>query len=277
MTATMPRDRAYDKLPKATGELDHAYGENVHILPDPLSLTLLGTLCKQETVQPEINELVRELYRPLLHRVINDVFPCEQTQIPTRMLEFTPQGVWSGQTVNRNTRAVTVNILRAGALPSQVCFDQLNRVLDPNLVRQDHVVMARTVDGAGKVTGAHFGDSKIGGDIDGAVVLLPDPMAATGGSMATAIDHYKTQVPGTPLCFVAMHLIVTPEYLKTMRDRHPEIGIYALRLDRGMSAPEILESKPGQHWEQETGLTDKQYIVPGGGGFGELINNAYCD
>jgi uracil phosphoribosyltransferase len=29
-------------------------------------------------------------------------------------------------------------------------------------------------------------------------------------------------------------------------------------------------------WSEESGLTDKQYIVPGGGGFGEIMNNAWC-
>ena len=28
-------------------------------------------------------------------------------------------------------------------------------------------------------------------------------------------------------------------------------------------------------WDRERGLDDRQYIVPGGGGFGELMNNAY--
>jgi uracil phosphoribosyltransferase len=254
----------------------HAYGENIHILADPFSLTLLGDLCKQETVQPKINDLVRELYRPLIRRVINDVFPQMETQVHTRMIEYTPQGVWTGQVVDPRTPAVTVNIMRAGALPSQLCFDCLNRVLSPEVVRQDHVVMARITDDNDQVTGAHFGDSKIGGDIEGAVVLFPDPMAATGGSISAAIDYYKKNVEGTPLQYVAMHLIVTPEYLAKMQENHPDVVVYALRLDRGMSPPDVLKEKPGLLWDRESGLNEKQYIVPGGGGFGEIINNSYC-
>ena len=49
----------------------------------------------------------------------------------------------------------------------------------------------------------------------------------------------------------------------------------ALRLDRGLSAPEVLQTAPGERWDEERGLDDKQYIVPGGGGFGEIMNNAY--
>ena len=67
-------------------------------------------------------------------------------------------------------------------LPSQICFDVLNTVLEPQGIRQDHVIMARTVDENDRVTGAHFGESKIGGDVEDAIVLFPDPMGATGSS-----------------------------------------------------------------------------------------------
>ena len=46
--------------------------------------------------------------------------------------------------------------------------------------------------------------------------------------------------------------------------------------DFSASAPDVLREQPGVRWAEESGLTDKQYIVPGGGGFGEIMNNAYC-
>ena len=52
-------------------------------------------------------------------------------------------------------------------------------------------------------------------------------------------------------------------------------GAYALRLDRGLSPAEVFGTEPGTHWDKERGLDDRQYIVPGGGGFGEIMNNAY--
>ena len=39
--------------------------------------------------------------------------------------------------------------------------------------------------------------------------------------------------------------------------------------------PEVLATVPGTRWGEERGLDDHQYIVPGGGGFGEILNNAY--
>jgi len=168
-----------------------------------------------------------------------------------------------------------VNIARAGTLPSQITYDFLNTLLDPRLVRQDHFVMARVLDAAEKVVGARISGSKIGGDVDDAILIFPDPMGATGGSMCTAFDAYKEQVVGRPRKIVAANLIVTPEYLRRVTSTHPEAIVYALRLDRGLSPEEIFDTVPGTHWEKERGLDDRQYIVPGGGGFGEIMNNAY--
>jgi uracil phosphoribosyltransferase len=271
-----PVDVAYQKLGPASGELDHGYGEHVHILSDPFLLTHLAFLCREDTTQPAINHVVKDLYRYLIKAVLNGEFPREVSPVRTRMIEHSPAGIWQGEILTREVKAVTVNVVRAGTLPSQVCYDFLNKTLEPSGVRQDHVVMARETDAEGKVTGARFGDSKIGGGIDDAFVLFPDPMGATGGSLASAIDYYKTQVPGTPRKFITVNLIVTPEYLRTMKARHPEVEVYALRLDRGASAPDVLATRPGDRWDEESGLTDKQYIIPGGGGFGEIMNNAYC-
>ena len=49
--------------------------------------------------------------------------------------------------------------------------------------------MSRVTDADGKVTGVETTGSKIGGAVDDAVVLLPDPMGATGGSMARATER----------------------------------------------------------------------------------------
>jgi uracil phosphoribosyltransferase len=269
-------DSAYQNLPYQTPEMKHLYGPNVHILADPFLLSHLAFLCEESTTQPAINSVVKDLYQYLIKEVLNAEFPRTQIQIKTRMIEHSPLGVWSGQVLDRNVKTVTVNIVRAGTLPSQVCFDYLNKTLDPKGVRQDHILMSRTVDAQDHVTGAYLGDSKIGGSIDDAMVLFPDPMGATGGSISQVISHYKAQVPGKAKKFIAVNLIVTPEYIKKLQQDHPEAIIYAIRLDRGASSKEILEQIPGTSWDLESGLSEKQYILPGGGGFGEIMNNAYC-
>jgi uracil phosphoribosyltransferase len=255
--------------------MPHRYGPSVHVLAEPLALTQLARLCAKGTSQPDINRLVGELYRDLLRVIVNAEFPRRATATPTRMIDHTPQGVFHGETLDPEVRVVTVNIARAGTLPSQITYDFLNALLDPRLVRQDHFAMARVLDEASKVIGARISGSKIGGDVDDAILLFPDPMGATGGSMCTALDAYKAQVVGTPRKTIAAHLIVTPEYVKRVTSQHPGTVIYALRLDRGLSPPEVFDTVPGTFWERERGLDDRQYIVPGGGGFGELMNNAY--
>jgi len=269
------RDHAYDQIPYRAAEMPHRYGSAVHILAEPVALSQLARLCAKGTFQPEINQLVGELYRDLLRAIVNAEFPRRATATPTRMIDHTPHGVFHGETVDPEVRVITVNIARAGTLPSQITYDFLNTLLDPRLVRQDHFVMARVLDEASKVIGARISGSKIGGDVDDAILVFPDPMGATGGSICTALDTYKAQVVGSPRKAIAAHLIVTPEYVRRVTTQHPGTVIYALRLDRGLSPPEVFDTVPGTLWDQERGLDDRQYIVPGGGGFGELMNNAY--
>jgi len=269
------RDSLYESIPFQRNELEHRYGANVHLLANPFLLSQLATLCAKGTYQPQVNRLVALLYSDLVKAVINAEFPRKAAAIPTRMVDHTPQGIYQGEVVDPEVRAVTVNIARAGTLPSQVTYDLLNVTLSPQLVRQDHIIMSREIDAAEKVVGSNIGGAKIGGDIDDAFVLFPDPMGATGGSLSTAIRMYKEKVPGRPRRILCLHLIVTPEYLRRMTADHPDAVIYALRLDRGLSPPEVFGTAPGTYWDKERGLDDRQYIVPGGGGFGELMNNAY--
>jgi uracil phosphoribosyltransferase len=268
-------ERLYDSIPFRHSEILHRYGPSVHILANPYLLSQLAQLCAKETIQPSINRLVVDLYGRLLEDVMNAEFPRVLADVPTRMIDVTPAGVYHGEVLDRTARAVTVNIARAGAIPSQTVYDLLNVALDPRRVRQDHIIMSRMLGANEEVVGAGIGGMKIGGDVEDAFLLFPDPMGATGSSLAEAIHTYKEKVQGKPRRIINMHLVVTPEYLARMRQEHPDVVVYAVRLDRGLSAQEVLETVPGTRWAEERGLTDHQYIVPGGGGFGEIMNNAY--
>ncbi|MCA9524295.1 MAG: uracil phosphoribosyltransferase [Myxococcales bacterium] len=268
-------DTIYREVRYRASELEHKYGPNVHIVSDVLCLSLLADLCSPETKQPGVNYLVTTLYHKLLHTVINAEFPTRVADRITRMSAYTPEGVWRGRIIDRTTYAVTVDIARAGILPSMVCYDVLNRALEPERVRQDHFVMARTTDAKDAVTGAEISGQKIGGGVDGRILLFPDPMGATGSSLSTAMQWYKDHVNGTPLKVITLNLIITPEFIKRITTDHPNTVIYAYRLDRGLSDPDVFATIPGTHWERERGLDDRQYIVPGGGGFGEIMNNSF--
>ena len=150
----------------------------------------------------------------------------------------------------------------------------LHQVLDPAGIRQDHVIMERTVDDSGAVTGAALHGSKIGGDIAGSHLFFADPMGATGSSLIRVIQHYREQVEGTPKVIISAHLIVTPEFIRALQAEVPDIRIWALRLDRGSSPADVLKMKPGQDL-RESGLNEVDYIVPGAGGVGEIINNSW--
>jgi uracil phosphoribosyltransferase len=268
-------DIAYLKSQFRPLEIEHAYGENVHLLDDPVSWSLLTRVCSPETTQPELGRLVNRLYEGLARVAVAAELPRERVDAPTRMAANHREAVYRGLVVDPRTRAVTVAIARAGTMPSQIVFELLNEVLDPEVVRQDHLFMSRQTNAAGEVTGALWHDAKIGRDIGGRYVFFPDPMGATGSSMISAIDHYKRSLEGTPAKCIAMHLMITPEFVRNMKAAHPDVVIYALRLDRGLSTERALAAKPGTYPDEERGLTDTQYIVPGAGGVGELLNNAW--
>jgi uracil phosphoribosyltransferase len=82
----------------------------------------------------------------------------------------------------------------------------------------------------------------------GKVPLLLDPMLATGGSAAQALDLIKEAGGLNPrmICVVA-----APEGLKVIEERHPEVRIFTAALDEG--------------------LNDRAYIVPGLGDFGDRL------
>jgi len=256
-------------------ETEHKYPAQVHILNHPTINSLLTKLCSPATTQPEFNRLVSTIYSTLFVEAINNEWPLARTSVPTRMTEFHPSVNYEGEVLNRGQKAVIVNIARAGMLPSQVGFDLLCHTVDPLNVRQDHIFAARMTNENNMVTHTSLSGSKIGGDVDDALVFIPDPMGATGLSLTATLEHYQKQVKGTPKKIIALHLIITPEYIRLLHDRHPEVEIYTVRVDRGLSKKDILKTVPGTHWAQEKGLNDNQYIVPGAGGVGELINNSF--
>ncbi len=84
--------------------------------------------------------------------------------------------------------------------------------------------------------------------LKGKIPLLLDPMLATGGSAAQALDLIKEAGGVDPrmVCVVA-----APEGVKVLDERHPEVVIYAAALDER--------------------LNDRAYIVPGLGDFGDRL------
>jgi len=82
----------------------------------------------------------------------------------------------------------------------------------------------------------------------GKVPLLLDPMLATGGSAAQALDLIK-EAGGRDTRMVC--IVAAPEGVKVLEERHPEVVVYTAALDER--------------------LNEKAYIVPGLGDFGDRL------
>jgi uracil phosphoribosyltransferase len=85
-------------------------------------------------------------------------------------------------------------------------------------------------------------------NIDDAVVMIVDPMLATGGSASAAIDMVKKQ-GAKDIRLVC--LVGAPEGVKVIEELHPDVDIYLAALDEK--------------------LNEKGYIVPGLGDAGDRI------
>jgi uracil phosphoribosyltransferase len=266
-------DTQYQSIPYRLSEMEHHYGPNVHLLSNPFLHSHLARLCSADTHQPVINELVTTIYSSLIQIVVNHAFPQKRLTTTTRMADHHPEAVFESPLIDPETPVVSVNLARAGTLPSHVCYNGLNYFMNPRKIRQDHISIARQTGENHQVTGSAVSGHKIGGSVDNAIVLFPDPMGATGSTLNEVMDLFKQH--GRAQKYIAIHCIVTPEYLKNTLSKHPDLHIYAIRLDRGLSPAHVLKTTPGKHWNEEQGLNQNQYIVPGGGGFGEVLNNAY--
>jgi uracil phosphoribosyltransferase len=268
-------ETCYHDIKSHKGELLHEYGDRVHLSSDTLALTWLARLCHPDCNQPEINRIVTLLYRGLIRAVVNNELPRKAVKSATRMSDLSEHGYYEGTVIDPDVEITTVDIARAGILPSMVCFESLCEILTPGLVRQDHILMNRITDEQSHVTGAGMYGRKIAGPTDGRYLLFPDPMGATGGSLTKAIEFYLKEMEGSPKHCYALNLIVTPEFIRQLTTAFPGmVSIYAYRVDRGLSSQAVLDDVPGRQWSLERGLNDMQYIVPGAGGMGEVMNNA---
>ena len=90
--------------------------------------------------------------------------------------------------------------------------------------------------------------SKLPDQIDRRIVIVPDPMLATGGSAVDAVNLLKAK-GCKDIKF--MCIIAAPEGLKRLQEAHPDIQIYVGCLDER--------------------LNENAYIVPGLGDAGDRI------
>jgi uracil phosphoribosyltransferase len=84
--------------------------------------------------------------------------------------------------------------------------------------------------------------------LEGAYVLLLDPMLATGGSAAAACDSLYAAKPGR---VTLLSVVAAPEGLDRLARQHPQLDVVTTAVDEG--------------------LNQSAYIVPGLGDFGDRL------
>jgi len=266
-------DKSYSQFNQENKFVAHELSENLFLLNDIYAFSLLAKLSEPATSQPLINIYIRELFKIILFNAISRFFPQTEKEFTTRMIEFTDKAKFTAQVVDPSTKVLICDLARAGMIPSQVFFDNLNLYFDPKNVILDHIMASRDISVEAKSVDTVLAGLKIVPEFSNGFILIPDPMGASGSSIKKIIDLYKEM--HTDVQIIVMHLIITPEYVKRITESHPDVKILALRYDRGLSKDKVLNSKIGEFFAEEKSLTETKYIVPGAGGLGEIINNNY--
>ena len=203
---------------------------NVYVFDHPLIQHKASLLRDKSTGVKDFRQLVREISMLMGYEVTRDL-PLQDVEIETPLAKTTVKML-------RDSDLALVPILRAGLgmvdgfldlIPSaRVGFIGLYR--DPE-THQPVEYYCKLPDDMG----------------DRQVVIL-DPMLATGGSAAAAVDYVKKQ-GGKKICFVC--LIAAPEGIEVLSNAHPDINIYIAAKD--------------------SHLNDHKYIVPGLGDAGDRL------
>lgn len=200
----------------------------LHLLKHPLASHLLTHL-RVKTTKPVT-------FRTIAYQLSLLLAVEASRTLPTQIKEIeTPLESMKAEVLDRPL--VIVPILRAGLGMVQPFLD-----LFPD-VSVGYIGMERDHNTAQ----AHSYYCKLP-PLQGARVILVDPMLATGGSAAQALSVIK----GGGATDIAMVCIVaSPEGVEKVEALHPGIAIYTASLDRE--------------------LNDKKYILPGLGDFGDRL------
>ena len=184
---------------------------------------------RDSTTQPdEFRALARNVITMLLCEATADL-PVKHGKVRTPLAE--------ADAIEVETEVVAIPVLRAGLGLLAPVLELLPRVSVGyiGLERDETTAVARIY------------YNKLP-HLRGKIPLLLDPMLATGGSAAQALDLIKAAGGRNTrmICIVA-----APEGVRVLQERHPEVDIYTAALDER--------------------LNDRAYIVPGLGDFGDRL------
>lgn len=205
--------------------------ENVVIFDHPLIKHKIAHLRDERTSMKEFRELVEEITTLMTYEALKNGVDITEIEVKT------PLETCKQQVISDNSIAI-VPILRAG-------LGMVNgiHVLFPS-ARVGHIGMYRNEE---TLEPCEY-YCKLPDGIEEKVVLLVDPMLATGGSACDAIKLLKKRGCKN-IKFMA--IIGAPEGVSKVAEAHPDVSIYVSTLDRC--------------------LNENGYILPGLGDAGDRL------
>ena len=204
--------------------------KNVHILDHPLIRHKLAIIRNKNTDTKQFREIIRELATLMAYESFKDV-PTQEIEVETPLEKTT-------QTVVKENSVAIVPILRAGLgmVDGILTLFPAAKVGHIGLYRDEETLEP------------HEYYCKLPKNIEHKVVMVVDPMLATGGSASAAIGFLKQR--GVKVIKL-VNIIGAPEGADLIFREHPDVDIYLGSMDQG--------------------LNDHAYILPGLGDAGDRL------
>ena len=201
----------------------------LHIIDHPLVQHKLSIMRDKETSTMKFRELLQEIAMLMGYEITRDL-PLTYEDIETPLMPMRAPKI-------AGKKVVIVPILRAGL----GMVDGLMKLMPS--ARIGHIGMYRDEETCQPVF--YYYKMPAGKE---RLVLLTDPMLATGGSACDAISRLKAD-GYTQIRLVC--LVASPQGVQAVEAMHPDVDIYLASLDEG--------------------LNEKNYILPGLGDAGDRI------
>lgn len=203
---------------------------NVTVFDHPLIQHKTTILRQTTTTNKEFRELVEEITMLMCYEALRDL-PLEEVEIETPLTK-TKQKMLKGK------KMAIVPILRAGLgmVEGMLSLIPSAKVGHIGMYRDEETLIP------------HEYYCKLPKDIEERLIVVVDPMLATGGSAIDAIAQIKSY-GGKNIKFLC--LIAAPEGIEALSKAHPDVAIYCANVDEC--------------------LNDVGYIVPGLGDAGDRI------